>query len=105
MLRWEVIDMGANFNKRPPSKRSAATSPHAGILAAAALHPQWIKSMDGDKVPYVWLSGYEINIPFNDEWLDMPGLSYERFAQQIRLHADGRRTTMEGFAVPVFVQK
>ncbi len=38
-------------------------SPHAGILAAAAHHPTWVKAMDGQTVPYVWAAGYECGNP------------------------------------------
>jgi len=77
-LRWEVIDLGAQRNKKPHDVRSAKSSPHAGILAAAALHPQWVKSMDGDKVPYVWVPGYEVTVPGFEPWAGVPSLRFGR---------------------------
>jgi len=74
-LRWEVIDLGSLRNKKPCDVRSAESSPHAGILAAAALHPRWVKSMDGDKVPFVWMPGYEVSVPGMEPWKATPRLS------------------------------
>ena len=60
-LRWEVIDLGCQRNKKPVDVRSPEKSPHAGILASAMLHPEWVKAMDGGRVPCVWIPGYEID--------------------------------------------
>lgn len=70
-LRWRTIDLGANWGTPHPSCRNlcgvaprslphGAERPHAGILSAAAHFPLWLKRMDGRKVPYVWLPGYEL---------------------------------------------
>lgn len=76
-LRWEVIDLGSNRNKQPMDVRSSKSSPQAGILATAMLHPKWIKAMDRKNVPYVWLPGYEVDgrspLP-GYEVDDLPGL-------------------------------
>lgn len=81
-LRWEVIDLGANWNKEDglsPEKARSPRSAHAGILAAAALHPNWVKAMDGKNVPFVWISGYECSAPEMDKgrlWGRAPGLFF-----------------------------
>lgn len=71
-LCWEVIDFGANWDKTngtaPITVRTPANSPHAGILAAAAHFPKWLKRMDGSKVPYVWGPGYQVSVPGRDPW-------------------------------------
>lgn len=43
-LRWETIRLGANVGKDPVKGRSKL-SPHAGVMAAAVLHPYWARSM------------------------------------------------------------
>jgi len=61
-LRFEIIDFGAN--------RGIATStldrtrlPHAGVLAAAAIHTEWSKSLgNGDDIPAVKVGGYVTNL-------------------------------------------
>lgn len=83
-LRWEVIDLGSNRNKKPMDIRSPS-SPHAGVLAAAALHPEWIKVMDGENVPYVFISGYEVQAPGVRPWAGVPLLSFDRGHRKIRL--------------------
>ncbi len=39
-LHWEVVDLGCNQGKKQVDVRSPEKSPHAGILAAAMLHPE-----------------------------------------------------------------
>ncbi|MEA3249295.1 MAG: hypothetical protein U9Q03_02970 [Patescibacteria group bacterium] len=58
MLRWELIDLRANRDCSTEDVESDGTLPDAGILAAMALHPEWVRRMDGKAVPYVRLSGY-----------------------------------------------
>ncbi len=68
VLRWEVINLGCNRDRAPIDIRDPDTSPHAGILATAALHPEWVKAMADCEVPYVWIPGYEVNIKSEDPW-------------------------------------
>ncbi len=103
-LRWEVIDLGCQRKKKPCDVRSAKSSPNAGILAAAALHPQWVKSMDGDKVPYVWLPGYEINVPDEEPWADVAHLLFDRDERKIGLDYYYYVKSSSYWAVPSFVQ-
>jgi hypothetical protein len=100
-LRWEIIDLESHRNKRPCSARSAISSPHAGILAAAALHPTWIKSMDGGKVPYVWIPGYEIRSRGLRSKIEIPGLSYAAAERKIRLSCTSNQR-YPNWAVPEF---
>jgi len=88
VLRWEVIDLGCNRNRQPVDIRNPETSPHAGILASAMLHPEWIKAMDGDKVPYVWAPGYEVNVSGENPWQLLPILYFARSARKIKLGCD-----------------
>lgn len=104
-LRWEVIDLAANWDKKdgtsPESVRSAK-SPHAGILAAAAHHPKWVQAMDGAKVPYVWLPGYEAVIPGSSEWRFTPYLNFFHDARGVLLGAGECGDRGRGCAVPSF---
>jgi len=70
-LRWRVIDLGHGWPEADPRcKRMCGTAPrnlppdaerpHAGVLAAAAHFPLWLARMDGTRVPYAWLPGYEL---------------------------------------------
>lgn len=70
-LRWRTIDFGYGWGVIDPACRKLCgvaprhlppelERPHAGLLAAAAHFPLWLKRMDGRRVPYAWLAGYEL---------------------------------------------
>lgn len=105
MLRWEVIDLGCNRGKLPLKVRSVK-SPHAGILAAAALHPNWVKNMDGDKLPYVCIPGYEVNSLQEDPWADVLSIRFYRSEERrIRLICSQCNTYSSHEAVPSFFRE
>ncbi len=104
-LRWEVIDLGSNRKKMPMYVRSSEFSPSAGILAAAALHPDWVKSMDGNKVPYVWVPGYEMQFPGEEPWTYVPNLRFGRGSREIRLYCYGCGDGYSAWAVPSFFRE
>lgn len=104
-LRWEVIDLGCNRSQPPVEIRSSKSSPHAGILAAAMLHPEWVKHMDGDNVPYVWLPGYEANVADRHPWKDVPTLSFVREDCRIESSCGWYDDGRVGWAVPSFVRQ
>lgn len=61
-LRWEVIDLGCRRGEDPYHfPEVSPPQPHAGVLAAAALHPEWIASMKDCSAPKVRISGYCIS--------------------------------------------
>ena len=74
-LRWEVIDLGSNWDRHAGiSPQDVARSggrhgmlAHVGLLALAAHSPVWVRSMDGELVPYVWLAGYDIRLDSSDK--------------------------------------
>lgn len=105
ILRWEVIDLGCNRNKKPMDVRSSKSSPSAGILAAAALHPNWVKSMDGDKVPYVWIPGYEVQVPGGKPWALVPYLNFGSGNREIQLCHYWCDNCGSDWAVPSFVRE
>ncbi|MFZ6015673.1 MAG: hypothetical protein ACOYUZ_04960 [Patescibacteria group bacterium] len=85
VLRWEVIDLGCNRNRKPVDVRDPKTSPHAGVIASAMLHPEWVKAMDGYEVPYAWAPGYEVNFSDGIQWQGVPNLGFDRGVREIRL--------------------
>ncbi|HWQ99304.1 MAG TPA: hypothetical protein VN397_00460 [Candidatus Methylomirabilis sp.] len=102
-LRWEVIDFGSHVGKAV-TDMAGRPLPHAGILAAAALHPEWVAYMDGNRVPFVWLSGYVVTGDSSDAFGNVPTLSLEPYAGKPmlrRMHDDGRKGKPT-YAVPTF---
>ncbi len=103
-LRWEVVDLGANWDPKndiaPLAVRSPERSPHAAILAAAAHHPVWVRQMDGVTIPYVWLSGYQVTVPGRSAWQHVPWLYWDRGSRQVQLSADLRDDCYGSTAVP-----
>lgn len=55
-LRWEVINFGANLGCYIRESRDAKRSPHAGVFAAAALHPSLLTSL-AEKEQALWIPG------------------------------------------------
>lgn len=104
-LRWEVIDLGCNRNKRPMDVRNPEKSPHAGILASAMHHPEWIKSMDGENVPYVWAPGYEVSVSGGRPWQYVPSVGFYRDDREIRLRYDWCDYDYSSWAVPSLVRE
>lgn len=106
-LRWEVIDLGCNRNEKPMVVRSPEKSPHAGILASAMLHPEWIKSMDGVNAPYVWAPGYEVNVTSGAPWRSVPRVYFDRDDRRLRLDCDwcGDGGYGSRWSVPSFVRE
>jgi hypothetical protein len=105
VLRWEVIDLGCNCNCKPIDIRNPASSPHAGILASAMLHPEWIKAMDGDEVPYVWAPGYEVNVSGGSPWQGVPYLGFDRDDREIELGCGWYGSYYSDWSVPSFIRE
>ncbi len=105
VLRWEVIDLGCNRNRPPVDVRNFETSPHAGILASAALHPEWVKAMDGDKVPYVWAPGYEVNVSGESPGEYLPNLDFDRSDRKIEQYYDWYGRFNPRWSVPSFARE
>ncbi len=104
-LRWEVIDVGLHRNRASAEMRSVAESPpSAGILAAAALHPEWVKSMGHVHVPSVWIPGYEV---FNSEegWARVPIIMFVPDCDKIEINIFWSDAHGAGDCVPSFVTK
>ncbi len=103
-LRWEAIDLAANWDQEngiaPRDVRDPTSSPHAGILAASAIHTRWVESIDGESVPNVWVPGYECK---NDgRWSVVPWLSFNQIGRLVRLVRLDDGFLSQFFAVPAF---
>lgn len=76
-LRWETLDV---FSYRDSEEGLAPRTwrgmvlPHAGLLAAAAIHVRWVQAMDGIRVPHVWLAGYQCRSEPDADWSNVPFL-------------------------------
>jgi len=105
VLRWEVIDLGCNRNRKPVDVRDPKTSPHAGILASAMLHPDWVKAMDGEKVPYVWAPGYEVNISDENPWQFLPILGFGRGDRGFELRCNWYDDCYSDWSIPSYARE
>jgi hypothetical protein len=84
-LRWEVIDLGSNFDagsmlcaqEQMPIPEQA---PHAGVLAVAAHCPNWVSQIDDRNIPSVWIPGYiyEGRLSIDDQmhWRQILSINY-----------------------------
>jgi hypothetical protein len=89
-IRRVTIDLGANWDTtngiRPMDVRGK-DSVHAEALAAAAHFPNWVQAMDGERVPYVWMPGYQVTIPGDGAWRRVPDLFWDQFSRLVLLSA------------------
>lgn len=77
-IRVVTVDLGAcwspNYSTWVQSKPTEHAA-HAEILAAAAHFPNWVRAMDGESVPFVWLPGYALHFSGSSRrWGHMPYL-------------------------------
>lgn len=100
-LRWEVIDLGVNKDQAPKAVRDPSNSAHAGVLATAAHHPEYVQAQNGNDVPYLWLPGYQVNVDGGAPWRSVPYLYWIRICRRVRLSADRYDARRPGDAVPV----
>ena len=106
-LRWRVIDFGHGLGESPRRASHGAGRPHAGLLAAAAHFPLWLRHMDGKHVPYAWLSGYELpGIPHSitamrERVIHHPVLTGEAEGK-VFLYCQWDHVPFKDYAVPVY---
>lgn len=117
-IRWRTIDFGHGWMKDARQARFRGTAPRslppgaervdAGILAAAAHFPLWLRRMDGRHVPYVWLPGYDLpgmphHLPMGrDRVIQHPCLTREGGEGRIFLYFHWDHVPFEDYAVPVY---
>jgi len=103
--RWRVIDLGGNRDKSSNIVREAVDPsllPTAAPLFLAATSPKWRQSMDGDKVPYVELPGYELSRPGVAPWSSIACLGRRCIVRRVGLSARSADGVSSHWAVPVF---
>lgn len=103
-IRWVALDLGAHWNAKDgvrPRDVRGENSAHAEILATAAHFPQWVPEMDGEKVPYVWLPGYQVTIPGRGAWAGVPILDWDGPYREVYLNAYWGDDHSWSYAVPV----
>jgi len=105
-VRRVTLDLAAHWHRlrgmRPANVRGL-DSAHAEVLAAAAHFPFWVRAMDGQEVPYVFLAGYEVTIPEYEAWRHVPCLSWFRPENRVSLTAHWADLSQTFWAAPVVV--
>lgn len=105
-LRRVTVDLGAHFE---PGRNVSANkvrghdSAHAEVLAAAAHFPRWVRAMDGQTVPYTWLSGYEVMIWERPRAERVQALSWVGYRETMSLTADWADHAYSGWASPTCI--
>lgn len=103
-IRWVMVDLGAHWNGqdgiRPCDVRSK-DSAHAEVLAAAAHFPDWVQAMNGTDVPYVWLPGYQVTLPGEVAWTEVPVLYWNSVISLVYLSAGWADSRYWSYAIPV----
>ncbi len=99
----EILDLGANRGENAVNVRyetSVETLPHAAVLSAAALNPEWIQAMND--VPYVLAAGYDVTPPEDvDQAYDVPIVRFNRDDRMVSLGVQDSGWGYKDTAVPV----
>jgi hypothetical protein len=102
-IRRVTVDLGAYFEPgrylRPSSVRGQCSA-HAEVLAAAAHFPRWIRAMDGENVPYTWISGYAVMFANRPRFDRLPALSWSALRRTMSLTAAWAEHSFSGWAAP-----
>lgn len=107
-IRRVTLDLGANWDTtngiRPVDVRGK-DSVHAEALAAAAHFPGWVQAMDVERVPYVWLPGYQVTLPGGEAWRLVPYLNWDSVYGKVNLSAHWDDYRNYSWACPVVVRR
>jgi hypothetical protein len=102
-VRRVTVDLGAYWvpgrHVRPADVRGPHSA-HAEVLAAAAHFPRWIRSMDGQTVPYTWLCGYQVTVPRRSRHARTPCLSWTSYRSMLSLTSHEADYSQPGWAAP-----
>lgn len=105
-VRRVTVDLGAHFEPGRylrPSQVRGADSAHAEVLAAAAHFPRWLRAMDGETVPYTWISGYQVMSSEAPSPERLPALSWSRIRRTMSLTAAWADHAYSGWASPTCI--
>lgn len=75
-------------------------SAHAEVLAAAAHFPYWVWAMDGVRVPYAYLAGYQVTYPERLTDTNVLCLTWSMFREQISLATYSAQYYFSRFSAP-----
>jgi hypothetical protein len=103
-LKWRVVDLGANQDRKPIDVRTPETSPAAAILWMAYYSPAWVQAMNGNDVPFVWITGYEACTPGAQSWQGVPALGWFADDRQVKLGATHYDDQLGKWAVPAYLE-
>ncbi|MGH9072412.1 MAG: hypothetical protein ACRDX8_14970, partial [Acidimicrobiales bacterium] len=106
-LRRVTLDLGAHW--RPghytrPCNIRGPDSAHAEALVAAAQFPEWVRSMDGQAVPYIWVSGYQVTMVERAAHRRLPTLAWSGFWQRLSFVAHWADYSQSTFSSPTCVE-
>jgi hypothetical protein len=107
-IRRVTIDLAANWdcqNGIRPMDVRGSDSVHAEALAAAAHFPDWIRAMDGERVPYARMPGYQVMIPGREAWRGVPDLRWSSVSPEVVLGARWDSSRFYSWACPVVVRR
>lgn len=101
----EVVDLGANWNRkdgvigRDVQKAQASQLASFAVLYAASQSPEWVRQMDGEKVPYALAAALLLSVPDYDEWADMPSVWHNGAHAKLSGHRVDSRFRYDAFPV------
>ncbi|MFA6252904.1 MAG: hypothetical protein WCV69_01380 [Patescibacteria group bacterium] len=101
-LKWRIVDLGANQNRKSVDVRDSVQSPAAAILWMAYYSPKWVSAMNGKDIPYVFLPGYEACAPIFLDWQFVPCFGWDADMRQFWLRTFHLGSQCDEWAVPAF---
>lgn len=106
-IRFVKLNLGAHHepeNGRRACDVRGTDSAHAEILMGAGLQlPSWIKAMDGQRVPYVDIAGYQFKWPGPRDFVYVPWLYFFTGLSKVELGTDDEANRSCSASVPVLV--
>lgn len=105
-VRRVTVDLGAHWTFGRyvrPNRVRGKDSAHAEVLAAAAHFPRWLRSMDGQSVPFTWVPGYEVTVPEYAAYRHMLALSWTGWRDTLSLMAADAEHAHSGWSCPTIV--
>jgi hypothetical protein len=105
-VRRVTLDLAASWDRRVgvrPLDVRTPSSASAEILAAAAHFPEWVRAMDGERVPFVCLAGYQLTVPTYETWRHIVCLSWSHLNRRINLSDNWADYYQDRFSSPVLV--
>lgn len=106
-IRRVTVDLAAGWDPVNGARAIELRGRHsaaAEVLAAAAHFPEWVHSMEGVEVPFVYIGGYVVTFPEDEAWRHVPCLSWNEFLGRINLMDHWADHHQRRWAVPARVE-